>query len=347
MKVQRILILGFFAFTSHKKDGQTVKTRQYLELLKRNSDKNIHISTFDTEILHIKPWKIADLLWKTLHADKVIYMPAHNTLRLFFPTLSFLSRLFHFEILYVLIGGWLPVFLENRLRLMRALHRVKQIFPETETVKNLLESRYGLRNITLLPNFRFTDYTPMEFKPASTPFRLVFLARITREKGIDIVFRVLQRVFEEKDCPVQLDFYGEINAEEREEFLAQVAEQPEARYGGVLLPENIIETLAGYDAMILPTRYPGEGFPGCIIEAYMAGIPDLITDFRYAFDCVEQGKTGFVIAKDDNEVENYVSTIKMLYNNGEKLREMKRAAFAHSKVHGEDVAWSNLKPFLA
>lgn len=347
MKVKRILILGYFAFTTHKKDGQTVKTRLYLELLNRNVDKSTRISTFDTEILHTRPWHIVGLLWKTLRADKVIYMPAHNNLRLFFPALSFLSHLFHFEILYILIGGWLPVFLENRPRLVRALHKVKRIFPETETVKNLLENEYGLRNITLLPNFRFTDYTPAEFKPASSPFRLVFLARITHEKGINIVFNTLQRLAQEKDCPVQLDFYGEIAVEDKLYFEQELQNHPNTQYKGVLSPENIIETLAGYDAMILPTRYPGEGFPGCIIEAYMAGIPVLITDFRYAFDCVEQGKTGFVIAKDDREVENYVSAIKQLYNNGERLCDMKRAAYGRSKTYGEATAWSNLKPFLA
>ncbi|MDE7337732.1 MAG: hypothetical protein K2M92_00410, partial [Bacteroidales bacterium] len=104
--MQRILILGYFAFTSQKKDGQTVKTRQCLELFKRNVDKNTRISTFDTEILHTRPWRVANLLWKTIRADKVVYLPAHNNLRLFFPSLSFLSRIFRFEILYILIGGW-------------------------------------------------------------------------------------------------------------------------------------------------------------------------------------------------------------------------------------------------
>ena len=32
-------------------------------------------------------------------------------------------------------------------------------------------------------------------------------------------------------------------------------------------------TLANYDALVLPTYYPGEGHPGVILEAYAAGIP--------------------------------------------------------------------------
>lgn len=44
-------------------------------------------------------------------------------------------------------------------------------------------------------------------------------------------------------------------------------------YRGVLPPDEVISTLRGYHALLLPTHYVDEGLPGVILEAYSVGIP--------------------------------------------------------------------------
>lgn len=350
MKVKRILILGYFAFTTHKKDGQTVKTRLYLDLLNRNADKNTRISTFDTEILHTKPWRVLSLLWKTIRADKVVYMPAHNNLRLFFPTLYFLSRIFRFDILYPLIGGWLPVFLENRPSFARRLGKIKAVFPENDTITRILQEKFYINNAQTIPNFRFVEYVPQV--PSSNPaeFRLVFMSRITKEKGIDTVFDLaayFAKPETKQACPLSIDFYGEIAAEDKLYFEQALQDHPDTQYKGVLEPKEITRALCGYDALILPTRYQGEGVPGAIIDAYMAGIPVLASDWMYLKDIVKHGNTGYIVPLDEHETETYARHIQYLFLHQDELIRMKKAAYDYSKTHGEKAAWSNLKPFLA
>lgn len=346
----KIVLLGYLGKRSNKKDGQTVKTRLYLELLQKNADKNTRISTFDTEILHTRPWHIVGLLWKTIRADKVVYMPAHNNLRLFFPTLYFLSRLFHFDILYPLIGGWLPVFLENRPRFARRLGKIKAVFPENDTLTRILKEKFYINNARTLPNFRFVEYVPQV--PSSHPdgFRLVFMSRIVKEKGIDIVFH-LAAYFAKSEirqtCPLSIDFYGEIAAKEREYFEKELQDHPNTHYKGVLEPQEITRTLSRYDALILPTRYPTEGVPGAIIDAYMAGLPVLVSDWLYARDIVCHGKTGYIVPIDGHETETYARHIQHLFIHQKELDHLKQAAYEYSKTHGVEAAGAILKTYLS
>ena len=41
-------------------------------------------------------------------------------------------------------------------------------------------------------------------------------------------------------------------------------------YKGAVQPQDIYNVLSASDVLVLPTYYPGEGYPGIIIEAYAA-----------------------------------------------------------------------------
>ncbi len=343
-------MLGYFGFVSDKKDGQATKTRQCLELLKRNMEAGTRINTFDTEILHTRPWHILSLLWKTVRSNKVVYLPAHNNLYYFFPPLYALSKIFRFDILYLLIGGWLPFFLEKHPRWVNKLRKIKGIFPENETVTTRLKEKFALRNVYTLPNFRFIKYTPQEFSSRPGEFRLVFMSRIVKEKGIETVFRIADYFAKpemREKCSVSFDFYGEISPKDKDFFFGKLPHYGKMMdYKGILAPNEITRTLCTYDALILPTRYPTEGVPGAIIDAYMAGIPVLVSDWIYSRDVVEHEKTGYIISLDQNEVETYIHHIEYLFSNLQKLLELKMAARAQSAKYDEKAVWSILKPFF-
>lgn len=350
MKQQRILTLGFFGFSTGKKDGQTIKTRQCLELLERNVDKNVCINSFDTEILHAKPWKIISLLWKTIRADKVIYLPAQNNLYYFFPALYALSKLFHFDIVYLLIGGWLPLFLEKNPRWVKKLRGIKGILPENETITALLKEKFNLRNVYTMPNFRFTEYIPQQPTPRTGEFRLVFMSRIVKEKGLETVFQIAKYFSKpetREKCAVSCDCYGEIAHKDEVWFKQMLQNSSNVCFKGSLEPSEISRVLSAYDALILPTRYPGEGVPGAIIDAYMAGIPVLVSDWMYIPEIVENGQTGYLVSLNQDEVEKYIRHIEYLCSHPQVLLNMKAAARAQATKYDEKTAWAVLKPFLA
>jgi glycosyltransferase involved in cell wall biosynthesis len=53
--------------------------------------------------------------------------------------------------------------------------------------------------------------------------------------------------------------------------------------------------LATYNVMLFPTEYESEGIPGSIVDAYIAGLPVIATEWPVCRDVVIDGKTGIVI----------------------------------------------------
>lgn len=63
---------------------------------------------------------------------------------------------------------------------------------------------------------------------------------------------------------------------------------------------DVPELLRAADVFVLTSEPTGEGLPGVLIEAAMAGLPIVTTDVPGARDVVEHGVTGFVVAVDDD-----------------------------------------------
>ncbi len=263
MKTRRILILGYFGRTTNKRDGQTIKTRQYLELLEKNLGGSARIDTFDTQVLHFRPWQVITLLWKVVRSKTVVYMPAQNNLSHFFGTLFVLSRIFDIDIVYPLIGGWLPDFLEKNRKFVGKLSKIKGIFPENRTITELLVKKYALQNVHTLSNFRFVEYEPDVPSSNKDMFRIVFMSRIVKAKGIETVFKIAGYFSDpevREKYPVSIDFYGERFEESDDYFEQMLARFDNVCYKGVLEPKEITRTLSAYDVLILPTRYPVKAF---------------------------------------------------------------------------------------
>jgi glycosyltransferase involved in cell wall biosynthesis len=115
-------------------------------------------------------------------------------------------------------------------------------------------------------------------RPAKQPgmLRLVFLSRISRMKNLHGALAMLRDVA----APVKLDIYGPREDPaywaECEALLGSLPPNIEARYRGGLAPDEVIPTLATYDAFLLPSL--GENFGHVIHEALLAGCPVILSD---------------------------------------------------------------------
>ena len=179
----------------------------------------------------------------------------------------------------------------------------------------------------------------------SNTLRLVFLARVDKKKGYDTIFSFAEEV-ENNHYDIIIDFYGPINEEDKEEFLSLVEQHKGAvGYKGVLQQDEVTAYLTNYDVMLLPTTIYTEGFPGSILDAYIAGIPVIATEWKHSHEFIEDQKTGFIIPFGDCQ-KDFNDKVLSFYNDREMLSHMKVLAFQKRLQYSDQTAWSILSKYL-
>lgn len=324
--MSQVLVLGYFGHNTNQLDGQTIKTRSLYQLL---CGYYSDVDFFDTQDFKYNAASFFKMLNKVFHAKNVCYLPAQNNLKFIFPIIFILSKISKNNLIYIVIGGWLSDFLV-KLPLHRwMLKRIKAIFPETQLMYEQLKNHYQISNIQVLPNFRISDFKPNVTRQTTRKqMRLVFMARINKMKGYDTIFNFAEYAHN-KGLDVIVDFYGQINENDKTDFLKKVANNAIVSYKGAIMPEDIYQVLCRYDLLLLPTKYYTEGFPGSVLDAYIAGIPVVVTEWQHSHEFVIDGRTGYIVPFCDNQGD-FNDKLTCLYFNREILAEMKNNAIEFS-----------------
>ena len=155
----------------------------------------------------------------------------------------------------------------------------------------------------------------------STALRAVFFSRICPEKGVDIILGAVGGLEH-----VWVDFYGQADEGYEEDFLSKVKELPNVEFKGLFTErdEKLYSLLHGYDVILLPTYHEAEGIPGALVEAKIAGVPAIVSDFRYNAEIVEDGVSGIVLK--ENTTEALAEAIERLDKGRELLYQLKVGA---------------------
>ena len=172
----------------------------------------------------------------------------------------------------------------------------------------------GFQNVKVFPNCR-TDRNSLPPREVGAEMRYVFFSRICKEKGVDDVFKAL----ESSNGRFTVDFYGEVADEYKERFWQLMKDHPKVTYHGVFddVNGNVYQELNQYDAILLPSRWSGEGVPGALVESKMAGIAAIVSDWNYNAEIVKDGIEGVVFKDDLKKVLNEMTSEKlMLLKNG-------------------------------
>lgn len=128
------------------------------------------------------------------------------------------------------------------------------------------------------------------------------MSRVHPAKGCDYIVKAVENLnnsgYRERFI---VDFYGKFEKSYQEEFLRSIENIENIVYKGVLnLKEPTgYDILATYHAMLFPTFHPSEGFAGIFIDAFIAGLPVLASDWAYNAECIENGKTGVIYPTHD------------------------------------------------
>ncbi len=128
------------------------------------------------------------------------------------------------------------------------------------------------------------------------------------------------------DKYVSIDFYGQKKDNYYDQNLKEISN---FQYKGVLQPTEVIETMKKYDALIFPTHYSGEGCPGILVEALMASLPIIASDWKYNSEFVNNGDNGFLC--ETNDATAYVEAFKILLTNQTLRRRMAARSYEFSE----------------
>jgi glycosyltransferase involved in cell wall biosynthesis len=178
-------------------------------------------------------------------------------------------------------------------RVVRALRKADLYLGETQELVE--EARQeGVKRVEWFPNSRPMPPLDQGHLESDRPCRkFVFLGHVKKTKGIHELIEAGEHFGDD----VQVDVYGPYREGMTEEVFDGCRR---VRYRGVVEPDHVLEVLRGYDAMILPTYHPGEGYPGIIIEAYAVGLPVICTRWRRLPELVDE-RSGILIEPKDGD----------------------------------------------
>lgn len=111
--------------------------------------------------------------------------------------------------------------------------------------------------------------------------KFVFLGHVKPLKGIEELIAAGERLGE----GVSIDVYGPLMDGITE---ARFAGLTRVRYRGTIPAGTGVRVLQDYDAMVFPTYWPGEGYPGVVIEAFAAGLPVIATSWRNIPEIIDE-----------------------------------------------------------
>lgn len=220
--------------------------------------------------------------------------------------------------------------------------RCHYLLPQTRKLCSYFVSELGIpeERVVHFPNFLPALPRPVKEKELRAPIHAVFVGQIRAEKGIYAILQAL-----ELEPRLHCTFYGPIFAEDEPRFRELLAGVPHAHYGGVLHRTEIINTIATYDLLILPTYHPGEGYPAVIVESFFAAVPVIASHWRMIPELVKDGENGFLVRI--NEPKEIVAVVEQLLANPELYQRLSNGAHRTAEHYSaERVVGEILLPLL-
>lgn len=303
-------------------DGQTIKTRTLLESLKKcYPDASFSVA----DLSHYKKDPIKALLNTVkclMTSDHVFILLSSGGRRVVFPIVCALNRILKKRIYHDVIGGTLPKQATVSPKLKKQIASFDRNWVESrKMVDDLLA--IGVSNAEYLPNFKTNAILSLKQVASyqemrGSKFKFCMVSRVSREKGVSDAIHAIQKIC---DSRIYLDIYGPVEDGYKEEFRNLLASCKNVKYCGVIDSSQTVETIAPYFALLFPTFWKGEGFPGTLIDAFDAGLPVVASKWGMNDELIEDGVNGYLF--DPGDVDALSSRIVWMVANFEKVDAMR------------------------
>lgn len=201
---------------------------------------------------------------------------------------------------YWVIGGLFGSLVAEAVLKKELYLDINRIIVEGQSMKEQLESE-GFTNVMVLPNMKEIEYVPKKTYDEREEKRFVFLGRVMPEKGVGYILEASRHLIASGVDNFSVDLYGSIPPQYKEKLESELATLPNVSYKGFLMlnEKEGFDTLATYDAMLFPTFWYGEGFPGVLIDAFVSGLPVIASDWNLNSSLISTGKNGIIIPPHD------------------------------------------------
>lgn len=336
--MKKVGICGYFAEGDKGWGGQLVKTKTIaVELANR-------LGTDEAKTVDTYNWKknkivlISQCFDLARTCKNIIILPGKNGLIVFSQLFLTLNKLYHRQIHYIVIGGWLNGVLADNEKLKKRVGQFAGVYVETYSMVKALED-LGLKNVRYFPNFKRLDIIEESdlVYPKEEPYKLCTFSRVTKEKGIEDAVNAVSRINDHFGREVYtLDIYGPVDESYQGRFEEIKINFPDyISYKGAINANDSVKTLKNYFALLFPTYYEGEGFAGTILDAYASGIPVIATNWKYNCEIIHDRSDGFIY--DHKNMNGLESILEELQNKNDIIISMKKNCLKRANEYLPEV----------
>ena len=303
IQVKKVIFIGGVGSPNEYVGGELTKNKNLLDAI-RNSGRKVYI--VDTHDARRKLWRLIPIPLVLLFHPKTNVIISTNLGNIYWLIKWFNNMKTKRKVTFIGTGGAFSRWILEGLFDAKYLKFLHRIIVQGQKMKDELEQA-GLSQGYVLPNSKMINYLPTikERSLKTDKTRFVFMSRMQEEKGIELILECTKQLNQEGyQDRFSVDYYGifENNAY-REKFMSDLENVPNASFKGVvnLRTNEGYDELAAHDVMLFPSWWRGEGFPGVVIDALIAGLPIVISDWNFNADYVVEGETGFVIKVKDTD----------------------------------------------
>ncbi len=132
---------------------------------------------------------------------------------------------------------------------------------------------------------------PLGERQCAIPLRVIFVGRISQFKGVHLLIEAVKSL---PTADIKVDIFGPVTEDSYGAYCKELsAPLDNVNWKGMIAPGKVVETIAGYDLLCLPSTFSEMG-PLVIQEAYAAGIPVLASNVYGNAEQVIDGKSGWL-----------------------------------------------------
>jgi glycosyltransferase involved in cell wall biosynthesis len=345
---RRILLVGDIREGRPPETGEQVKNQLLSSFLRQRH----RLDTIDTEHWKRRPWVVPRLFWSVFAGgyDTIILSASSGSVHRLLRILSISPRTLA-RTLYLVVGGYLPTGIREGRFKATTYAGLKAIVLQGEGLRKELAGLGIASPLHVMPNSKPLPRLHGDAgRYAGSVVRFLFLGRIAEPKGTITIFEALEDpLLRDRADSFSVDFYGRLEEGHRERFLAELGRHGNCAYKGYIdvthEPDRSYAAFAGYHAMLFPTHWMGEGFPGVVIDAYVAGLPVIASDWNMNREVVEDGRTGRIIPP-KNPVALAAAMASVLDDPGSWALMSEACHMAVRDYDAEKVLASYLEPLL-
>jgi glycosyltransferase involved in cell wall biosynthesis len=335
--LKKSFFIGPVNRNSHPNGGDQFKNRILFDILKGIIKEIVLI---DTSTIYGR----LKLLWlfifeKTGQIDKLVIsastISSYNLIKL-------LNEKTRWQTTYFVMGGALPGIIKSNNFKPCIYNGLKNVLVQGETIRAELLN-FGISS-KVLHNFKHRVYG-YKLKPNFqniNKLHLVFVSRVTEDKG---VFNILEALNDLSNEHISCTFFGPCDEDMKEAIL----KNKYSLYGGYLnfysKPEESYCKLAEFDAMVFPTKWHGEGFPGVFLDAFMVGLPVICSDWNMNSEVIQDGYNGIVLK--ENNAECLAKAINKINTGREWLFELSKNSMASFDQYDFETAKVRIEEILS